>query len=308
MRSLTKFLGELRIGLVDIGASGGLEPRWRSIPRNIKLFFFEPDERSHKELRSADYVEEIFPMGLGAKETNVPMNFCRKPGVSSFLPPSHSFLSRFQDAKRYDVIAKETIKLSTLDKCLMERRLDCDFIKIDTQGTELDILRGGEALLDGPLIGFEIEVEFVRLYEDAALFGDICSYLEGKGYEFFDFVNIIRWERRRFTSFGQAVFGDGLFLRSPEVFAGMLGNLPKDIARSKAKKYISIVALYDHIDLLPVCMDCFGHVLNVKDMEDIKGLHAVLLRRRRLTSFILRVVSRLLLRPFGIRAMGLQSS
>ena len=90
--------------------------------------------------------------------------------------------------------------------------------------------------------------------------------------------------------------------------AGMLENLPIDIARSKAKKYIAIVALYGHIDLLPVCMTCFGHVLNVKDMKDLKALHAVLLKRRRLTSFILRIVSRLLLRPFGIRAIGMQVS
>lgn len=47
MRALNNFLGELRIGLVDIGVSGGLEPRWRSIQRNIKTFLFEPDERSH---------------------------------------------------------------------------------------------------------------------------------------------------------------------------------------------------------------------------------------------------------------------
>ncbi len=307
MRALNNFLGELRIGLVDIGASGGLEPRWRSIRRNIKAFLFEPDERSHQELRSADYVEEIFPMGLGASEINASLNLCRSPGVSSLLAPRYSFLLRFANVKRFDVIKQETITLSTLDKCLLDRSQECDFIKIDTQGTELDILRGGAALLDGPLIGFEIEVEFIRLYEEQALFGDICSYLEGKGYEFFDFVNICRWERGPFTGFGQAVFGDGLFLRSPEVFAGMLGNLPIDIARSKAKKYIAIAALYDHMDLLPVCLACFGHFLNVKDMEDIKGLHAVLLKRRRLTRFILRIVSRLL-RPFGMSLIVLQAS
>ena len=74
MQALNSFLGELEIGLIDIGASGGLEPRWRSIRHNIKAFLFEPDERSHQELGSADYVEEIFPVALGASETNATLS------------------------------------------------------------------------------------------------------------------------------------------------------------------------------------------------------------------------------------------
>ena len=307
MQALNSFLGELQIGLIDIGASGGLEPRWRSIRRNIKAFLFEPDERSHQELGSADYVEEIFPVALGASETNATLNLCHKPTVSSLLPPRHSFLSRFPDAKRFDVISQETIKLSTLDRCLMDRWQDCDFIKIDTQGSELDILRGGLALLDGPIIGLEVEVEFIRLYDKQDLFGDVCTHLESKGYEFFDFVNICRWERERFTLFGQAVFGDGLFLRSPEVFAEILSSLPIDIARSKAKKYIAIVSLYDHLDLLPVCICSFQPYLNAADLRAIEDLYGILLRRRRLSSFLLRAAN-ILLKPLGIRTTGLQTS
>lgn len=307
MRALNKLLGELKIGLVDVGASGGLEPRWRSIQQHIKAFLFEPDERSHKKLRSSDYVEEVFSVGLAASEIKSSLNLCRKPGVSSLLAPRYSFLSRFADAKRFDVIKQEEIELSTLDKCLLTRGIDCDFIKIDTQGTELDILHGGAVLLDSAIIGLEIEVEFIQLYENQPLFGDICTHLESKGYEFVDFVNICRWERDGFTLFGQAVFGDGLFLRSPEAFAELIDSLPIETARGKAKKYIAIVALYDHIDLLSVCMARFGRFLTVEDMEEVKGLYAATLMRRRVTSFLLRMISKLL-RPFGVRPIGLQVS
>ncbi len=95
MYTLNKFLGELKIGLIDVGASGGLEPRWRSIQRNIKAFLFEPDERSNQELRSSDYVEEVFPVGLGASEIKSSLNLCRKPGVSSLLTPRCTVVSYY---------------------------------------------------------------------------------------------------------------------------------------------------------------------------------------------------------------------
>lgn len=306
---LNTFLGELKIGLVDVGASGGLEPRWRSIQKNIKAFLFEPDERSHQELQlqSADHVGEIFQIGLGSSASNALLNLCRSLGASSTLPPHLSFLSRFPNVERFDVTRQETIKLSTLDECLISNWKDCDFIKLDTQGTELSILRGAEALLDSPIIGLEIEVEFIRLYEGQDLFGDVSAHLESKGFEFFDFVNICRWERGKFTLFGQAVFGDGLFLRSPEVFATFLNSLPIETARSKALKYIAIISLYDHLDLLPICITLFKQFLSAADVKATKDLHTSLLRRRRLSSFLLRAAN-FLLKPLGIRATGLQIS
>jgi hypothetical protein len=187
----------------------------------------------------------------------------------------------------------------------MGRSRECDFIKIDTQGSELDILHGGDALLDNPIIGLEVEVEFVRMYEEQPLFGDICSYLDKKGYEFIDFVNICRWEREKFSYFGQSVFGDGLFLRSPESFAEILSGLPSDIANQKAKNYISIVALYDHVDLLTVCLDCFHQFLSPEDIKKAGRLRSTLLMRRKFTGSLV-VFANQVLKPFGMRFLGLQ--
>lgn len=307
MRALNAYLNGQKIGLIDVGASGGLEPRWRRIKANIKAFLFEPDERSQKKLELADYIEKVFPIGLGSTENNGAINLCRKPGVSSLLMPRYKFLKHFPDSGRFEVMTSEPIKISTLDKCLMTREQECDFIKLDTQGTELDILKGGAALLDCPVIGLEIEVEFIQLYEGQPLFGDVCSYLEEKGYEFFDFVNICRWERTKFSLFGQAIFGDGLFLRTPEVFKNILTELSPEVARSKAKKYIAVVALYDHVDLIPVCMENFSQFLDISDLKAIKILYKKLLKRRRIVNFMIRSFN-LFLRPLGIRTIGLQNT
>ena len=46
------------ITLVDIGAAGGLEPRWNQIARNINYIGFEPDISAHKKL-AFDRVNEM---------------------------------------------------------------------------------------------------------------------------------------------------------------------------------------------------------------------------------------------------------
>ncbi len=307
MKALKAFLGKNKIGLIDVGARGGLEPRWRSIDSNIRSLLFEPDERSRNKIESLAHVEEVISMGLGEKEETASLNLCQEPRVSSLLNPHFEFVSRFPDSKRFEVIKSEPIKVTTLDKCLLGRGVEYDFIKIDTQGTELDILKGGDSILNSPFIGLEIEVEFLQLYKNQSLFGDVCSYLAKKNFEFFDFVNICRWERNNFTLFGQVIFGDGLFLRTPEVFGSMLNNLSTEHARSKALKYIAIVALYGHIDLLPVCVKQFKRFLEEEDIESVESFHKSLLRRRGIATFIIRVANRVL-KLLGIQLIGLQKS
>lgn len=305
MNALKVYLEKLKIGLVDVGARGGLEPRWHAIDSNIKVIMFEPDERSRLEIESFDYIDEIVPMGLGLAEGTVTLKLCRDPGVSSLLYPRQEFLSKFQNSKRFEVTSSDPIKITTLDKCLEGRESEIDFVKVDTQGTELDILKGGLSIINSSIIGLEIEIEFTQLYKDQPLFGDVCAYLERNDYEFFDFVNLCRWERNNFTLFGQVVFGDGLFLRTPEIFANLLDSLPDEQARSKARKYIAVVALYGHIDLLPVCIEKFEKFLNEADKKATCKLHKSLLKRRYISNFIIRFANRVL-RSLGIQVIGLQ--
>lgn len=67
-------------------------------------------------------------------------------------------------------------------------------MKLDIQGGELAVLQGAEKTLD-QCLGLEIEVEFVQIYKDQPLFGDICALLGSKGMEFIDFTHLNRWER-----------------------------------------------------------------------------------------------------------------
>jgi len=81
----------------------------------------------------------------------------------------------------------------SMDECLHLHQGDLDFIKLDTQGSELDILKGSDKILRSPLIGLEIEMEFISLYKDQPLFGDVVNFLGSKNFQFIDFIHLQRW-------------------------------------------------------------------------------------------------------------------
>lgn len=57
----------------------------------------------------------------------------------------------------------------------------CDYLKIDVQGAELDVLRGGERLLRDVLV-IQVELEFLPLYGGQATFSDVEPWLRERGF------------------------------------------------------------------------------------------------------------------------------
>ena len=132
-----------------------------------------------------------------------------------------------------------------------------DFIKLDIQGGELNALKGSQKTLQSTL-GLEIEVEFLPMYQGQPFFGDILNLLEERDFEFIDFVNLTRWERVSHNGFGQLIFGDALFLKTPEFF--MACNPPIE----KIASYFAILLLYKRFDLLELS---FGYLPDDKSIE-----------------------------------------
>jgi hypothetical protein len=115
----------------------------------------------------------------------------------------------------------DVVRVTTLDEILLNR-IDIpapDFLSIDTQGSELDILKGGKCALDN-IVGIQVEVEFIELYKNQPLFTDIHDYLLNCGFQFMDLdfkrgsnVNLkIQLRGKR-----PVIYGDALFLKRPEL-------------------------------------------------------------------------------------------
>lgn len=243
-KALSSLSPAFGLKLLDIGAAGDIEPRWKRITPFIDYFGVEPDARSRKILltkppKCKSYT--LLDKAIWNLSGSIDFKLCKKPQASSHFVPNATFLKRFSDHERFDVIGTETIKTVCLDDLKLN---DIDFIKLDIQGGELAALEQGKNTLQNTL-GLEIEVEFLHLYLDQPLFGDLVTFLTSEGFEFIDFVNLCRWNRSTFDSCGQCVFGDSLFLRSPEnLVTTQLFTL------EKLEKYIGICLLYKRFDLI----------------------------------------------------------
>jgi FkbM family methyltransferase len=221
---LAGLLGDERICIADVGAADGLAKRWRPIAPLLRVVAFEPDARSEAGTDQRFGAEAIVvPRAAAASEGESSLYLTRKPRCSSLFAPNRKVVERYPDPGRYDVIGTATVSCTTVDAAMAQAGLVMDFLKIDTQGTELDVLRGAARSLESCL-GIEVEVEFQPLYTGAALFREVDGYVSGHGFELFDL-------RRTFFTResasqpvqqdkGQLVFGDALYFRDWRLLGG----------------------------------------------------------------------------------------
>jgi FkbM family methyltransferase len=111
---------------------------------------------------------------------------------SSLLPPqiSAAMQHRVTNLDYFFPVVERQIETVTLAEVVRDEDEDAPvFVKLDTQGTELSILQGARALLEGHrIVGIEMEATLLAqpLMRGAGRFWQACEYLEGLGYELLD--------------------------------------------------------------------------------------------------------------------------
>ena len=174
--------------IVDIGASGGIHPRWKNLALHFIGILFEPDSREYSTLKeNSESNLIVLNSALSDSRKEVEFNLCKKQTVSSVYKPNFNFLDKFTNSERFKVEKNIKLNADTLGNQLKINNInEVDFIKIDTQGYGLPILRGYANNFDS-VIGLEIEVEFEPMYEGQPLFSDVDKggvyYFDSYGIE-----------------------------------------------------------------------------------------------------------------------------
>ena len=146
--------------LFDVGANKGeftkhILERWNGKP--IKLYAFEPSQKTYSILQSAipksDSVQ-LVNKGLSDKIEKLELYFDREgSGLASVYPRDLSYHNiNFSD--------HETIELTTLDSFCEENKIESiDFLKLDVEGHELSVLKGGKKMFGGGKVSM-VQFEF----------------------------------------------------------------------------------------------------------------------------------------------------
>jgi hypothetical protein len=99
------------------------------------------------------------------------------------------------------------VEVARLDDLDVVRPADRVYLKIDVQGTELDVLQGATASLASVRL-LEAELSTVTLYEGQPLIGEVIQHVQREG---FDLIALERAFRDRET--GDVLQVNGLFRR-----------------------------------------------------------------------------------------------
>lgn len=245
------------VTMVDVGASGGVLPRWYPCRRDISFIGIEPDKRSSEDLMNSEEAKgfqryRVIPHGAWDVDGEVSISFTRKPMCSSHYQPNTELLGRFPDFERFDIVGSGNVECQTLDALIPDSADAPDFMKMDLEGGELAVLHGARNILKS-CMALHVEVGFQYLRKGQPLFGEVCDYLINQGIEFNDFLYICRWERSVYREAGQCFFGDALFLRSPENVFSMLQG--EEIGFGRVKSYLAVLAVYERYDIALTMLD-----------------------------------------------------
>ena len=204
--------GDGVVVIVDVGAKGGLQRKWKEIKHEAHLF--EPVKESYDAIikkPSRNY--KIYNMALSDKKEDLIINVCKAKGCSSVYEHDLDYIAkyRFDATEWFKTEYQITVKADTLDSL----NINADFIKIDVEGHAFPVLKGAKETLKN-CIGLEIEIDFAPYRKGMSLFSDIHPFLVERGFELHEFNSFSKRDRIEGLSIDEVkdITGDDKWLHS----------------------------------------------------------------------------------------------
>ena len=241
---------------VDAGARGGPEGPWADVENDrMHVVAFEPDPDGARDLQGREGMS-VVPAALWSGEGTISVHIAKVAGTSSVHPPNWELLKRYPPRHYEPRTTVKTIQVPcmTLDMALADLSLQPDFLKIDTQGAEFEILTGATKALQESVFGVVVETWTTQVHKRQHLTGEVMMLMNRLGFGLFDFNVGAAWHRSgvdrvAHPSKREIVGLDLLFLREPTAVRDRFSN------GAKAAKAAAIADLYGVPDIALEILD-----------------------------------------------------
>jgi FkbM family methyltransferase len=192
--SLVEMLGRAlaRIDVVDVGAQwveNDIRPYDALMKRHAaRVVGFEPVRVECDRLNAMGLKDQVYLPYFIGDGTERTFRNCASSQSSSLFEPNMRLRRRFIHLDEVGrVVSTERVKTQRLDD--IPEIAAIDFLKVDAQGAEVEIFKGGERLLRGT-VAIQTEVCFAPLYEGQPLFAEIDLELRRQGFLFHTFLGM----------------------------------------------------------------------------------------------------------------------
>ena len=243
-----------KILAMDVGAQGGFNSDF-FFPKRYNVFFdeilVEPIKSEADKLNNDKY---IINKGLWSKkEKKTLFVLGDRPGSSSMYEPQKKNFDlhniKEKDYEKFNITNKQEVECDTLNNLLDGLRIkNLDYLKIDTQGSELEILKGIGNYR--PLL-IRLEAHIFSMYKDVPSWDKLLNYLYEMNYVLIDWKGIGSHSTRI------AAEMDMIFIPN---FNNSRG---KNLLLSSKSKFKSLMLIFGQLNLLKIIMK----KLNIENQE-----------------------------------------
>lgn len=201
---------DFKVTYLDIGSSNGLPWKWERYmhSENFNPILVEPDKKEAEEIKKKYPKALVIPAALGSKKSKETLNVTYFQECSSILEPNEKVLGRFPVKKWFEVVDKMDVDVYPLSHFENEFQLNpIDFVKIDVQGYEFEVLKGFDKVLDN-ILCIELETHLEPLYEGEKTLIEIHQFLSERGFLLRHLKSVGPFE-------GEVVEFDAYFIKRP---------------------------------------------------------------------------------------------
>ena len=218
------------LGAADVGSLDGAHPLLHPFASLCEVLCFEPDETDCRKLEAL-YAKDnpfagvfVYQAALAeGRAASRKLYIAKVPTNTSLLQPSPEFIRRYR-AEKFEVERESAVATESLDRVIYETPAYAgkpfgEFLKLDTQGSEHEILRGAARTLEERTLAVWCEVEFFEVYAGQKTYADIDTLLRDYGLVLYGLYPHYRsaklLERENSKTEERLMWADAFFVKDP---------------------------------------------------------------------------------------------